>query len=132
MQLDPLFEKHKKDIDNFLEEQSFDFKNYDDFIEYIQLRGMINSNIKAINRIIFTRANLRKIYQEYENPIKKFCKEQNLTYKELGNLIGFGEEAISKSARTKNISLQLETALNLYRENIELRKQIKALKTLIK
>ncbi|VYS84345.1 hypothetical protein [Campylobacter ureolyticus] len=129
---DPLLKKHKKDIDNFLEEQSFDFKNYDDFIEYIQLRGMINSNIKAINRIIFTKANLRKIYQEYNNPIKKFCKEQNLTYRELGNFLGFGEEAISKSARTQKISLQLETALNLFKENIELKEQIKALKILIK
>ena len=130
--LPPVLKKHKKDIDNFLEEQSFDFKNYDDFIEYIQLRGMINSNIKAINRIIFTKANLKKIYQEYENPIKKFCKEQNLTYKQLGELIGYGEEAISKASRTGNISLQLKTALNLFKENIELKKQIKALKTLIK
>lgn len=132
MQLDPLLKKHKKDIDSFLEEQSFDFKNYDDFIEYIQLRGMINSDIKAINRIIFTKANLKRLFQEYENPIKKFCKEQNLTYRELGNFLGFGTEAISKSARTKKISLQLETALNLYKENIELKEQIKALKTLIK
>lgn len=132
MQLDPLLKKHKKDIDNFLEEQSFDFKNYDDFIEYIQLRGMINSNIKAINRIIFTKANLKKLFEEYNNPIKKFCKKLNLTYKQLGELIGYGEEAISKASRTGNISLQLKTALNLYKENIELKEQIKALKTLIK
>ena len=35
-----------------------------------------------------------------DNLIKKICKDYNLTYKDLGDMIGYGEEAISKSART--------------------------------
>lgn len=55
MWLDFILKEHKQDIENFLKEQSFDFKNYENFIEYIQFRGMINSNIKAIYRIILQK-----------------------------------------------------------------------------
>lgn len=38
---------------------------------------------------------------EFEyNIIKTTCKELNLTYKQLGELIGYGDEAVSKAART--------------------------------
>ncbi|HHD0322431.1 TPA: transcriptional regulator [Campylobacter jejuni] len=65
-----------------------------------------------------------------ENLIRKTCKELGLTYKQLGELIGFGEEAISKAARTENISTQMQKALDLYLENIDLKEKLKVLDTL--
>ncbi|WP_249932568.1 hypothetical protein [Campylobacter mucosalis] len=69
---------------------------------------------------------------EFENIIKKVCKELNLTYKQLGELIGYGEEAVSKAARTDNISATMNKALSLYLENLELKNKLKTLDTLSK
>ncbi|EAH5628205.1 transcriptional regulator [Campylobacter jejuni] len=68
--------------------------------------------------------------EEKENIVKKTCKELGLTYRQLGELIGFGEEAISKAARTENISTQMQKALDLYLENIDLKEKLKVLDTL--
>lgn len=68
--------------------------------------------------------------EESQNIIKKTCKELGLTYKQLGDLIGFGEEAVSKAARTDNISNQMQKALSLYLENIALKEKLKVLDTL--
>jgi len=65
-----------------------------------------------------------------ENLIKATCKELNLTYKQLGELIGYGEEAVSKAARTGNISATMNKALLLYLENLELKNKLKTLDTL--
>lgn len=64
------------------------------------------------------------------NPIKNTCKELNLTYKQLGEAIGYGEEAVSKAARTDNISATMNKALLLYLENLELKNKLKTLDTL--
>lgn len=64
---------------------------------------------------------------ENENIIKKVCKELNLTYKQLGELIGYGEEAVSKASRTGNISSTMNKALELYLENLELKDKLKVL-----
>lgn len=65
-----------------------------------------------------------------ENLIKKTCKELGLTYRELGEAIGYGEEAVSKAARTGTISNAMGKALSLYLENQELKKSLEVLKTL--
>lgn len=65
-----------------------------------------------------------------ENLIKQTCKELNLTYKQLGELIGYGEEAVSKAARTDNISATMNKALLLYLENLELKNKLKTLDAL--
>lgn len=65
-----------------------------------------------------------------QNLIKQTCKELNLTYKQLGELIGYGEEAVSKAARTDNISATMNKALLLYLENLELKNKLKTLDTL--
>ena len=62
-----------------------------------------------------------------ENIIKKVCKELNLTYKQLGELIGYGEGAIKNSASTGNISNTMSKALELYLENLELKDKLKVL-----
>ena len=65
-----------------------------------------------------------------ENLIKQTCKELNLTYKQLGEAIGYGEEAVSKAARTDNISATMNKSLLLYLENLELKNKLKTLDTL--
>ncbi|WP_122866961.1 transcriptional regulator [Campylobacter showae] len=65
-----------------------------------------------------------------ENIIKTTCKELNLTYKQLGEAIGYGEEAVSKAARTDNISSAMNKALSLYLENAELKNKLKTLDAL--
>lgn len=65
-----------------------------------------------------------------QNLIKATCKELNLTYKQLGEAIGYGEEAVSKAARTDNISATMSKALLLYLENLELKNKLKTLDTL--
>lgn len=65
-----------------------------------------------------------------QNIIKQACKELNLTYKQLGEAIGYGEEAISKASRTSNISTAMNKALELYLENLELKNRLKTLDTL--
>ena len=67
---------------------------------------------------------------EPKNLIKATCKELNLTYKQLGEAIGYGEEAVSKAARTDNISATMNKALLLYLENLELKNKLKTLDTL--
>lgn len=64
------------------------------------------------------------------NIVKRVCKELNLTYKQLGEAIGYGEEAVSKAARTDNISATMNKALLLYLENLELKNKLKTLDTL--
>ena len=65
-----------------------------------------------------------------DNLIKTTCKELNLTYKQLGEAIGYGEEAVSKAARTDNISSAMNKALSLYLENAELKNKLKTLDAL--
>ena len=59
------------------------------------------------------------------NLIKKTCKELGLTYKELGERIGYSESALSNASRQDKISEPMQFAINLYLETIELKKQLK-------
>ena len=52
--------------------------------------------------------------------IKDFCKERNLTYKELAELIGFGEGAVKNAISTEKISFQIAHAINMLKKIFEL------------
>ncbi|MGI7210295.1 transcriptional regulator [Campylobacter coli] len=52
--------------------------------------------------------------------LKQFCKERNLTYKELAELIGFGEGAVKNAISTKKISFQMAHAINMLKKIFEL------------
>ncbi|TKX28236.1 transcriptional regulator [Campylobacter estrildidarum] len=52
--------------------------------------------------------------------LKQFCKERNLTYKELGELIGFGEGAVKNAISTEKISFQMAHAINMLKKIFEL------------
>ena len=56
--------------------------------------------------------------------VKRVSKELGLTYKELGEKIGYSESNLRQSVYTNKISIQLETAIKLYNETIELRKKL--------
>lgn len=117
-------EKDKKTIDEFLEEQGFDFNNYDDFIEYIQARGMLNDKIGFMDKLFFTKINLKGLYEEYINPIKRVCKQYNLSYRELSDLIGFNESSIRTIASNGAVTTTLLKSLELLKENIKLKEKL--------
>ena len=56
--------------------------------------------------------------------VKKVSKELGLTYKELGERIGYAEANLKRSVSTNKISKPLETAIKLYLKTIELQKEI--------
>ncbi|MBR8466221.1 helix-turn-helix domain-containing protein [Campylobacter sp. faydin G-140] len=59
-----------------------------------------------------------------ENIIKKTCKELGLTYKQLGELIGYSESAINNAARQEKISEPLTRAIELYQETLNLKAEL--------
>lgn len=65
-----------------------------------------------------------------DNIIKKTCKDLGLTYRELGEAIGYSESNINKVASTGQISNQLKRAIELYLENLELKNKMKDCKEL--
>ena len=60
-----------------------------------------------------------------ENLIKQTCKELNLTYKQLGEMIGYSESAL-KNAATSEASDPMKKAINMYLEILALKKELKA------
>ncbi|MGI7151213.1 transcriptional regulator [Campylobacter jejuni] len=67
-----------------------------------------------------------------ENLIRKTCKELGLTYKQLGQLIGYSESAINNASRQEKISEPLTFAINLYLENLKLKEELEDFRTLKK
>ncbi len=65
-----------------------------------------------------------------ENIIKQVCKELNLTYKQLGELIGYSESAINNASRQEKISEPLKKAIELYNENLKLKNELQDFRTL--
>ncbi|MBP3676417.1 MAG: transcriptional regulator [Campylobacter sp.] len=59
-----------------------------------------------------------------ENLIKSTCKELNLTYKQLGEAIGYSESAI-KNAGVGEASEPMKKAIELYKETLELKSKLK-------
>lgn len=58
-----------------------------------------------------------------ENIIKQTCRELNLTYKQLGELIGYSESAI-KNAGVGEASEPMKKAIELYKETLNLRAKL--------
>lgn len=58
------------------------------------------------------------------NIIKKTCKELGLTYRELGEAIGYSEGALKTAVSTDKISSSMEKAIELYKRTLELEKEI--------
>jgi hypothetical protein len=56
--------------------------------------------------------------------VKRVSKKLGLTYRELGEAIGYTESSLKKSVYDNKISIQLEKAIELYIKNIQLEKKI--------
>ncbi len=67
-----------------------------------------------------------------KNIVKKVCKELGLTYKELAEKIGYSEGALKMAVQRNNVSPQMEKAIKLYLENLELKKELEELHELKK
>ncbi|EPY8098216.1 transcriptional regulator [Campylobacter jejuni] len=59
-----------------------------------------------------------------DNLIKKTCKDLGLTYKQLGEKIGYSESALNNASRQEKISEPLTFAINLYLENLKLKEDL--------
>ena len=57
--------------------------------------------------------------------VKKVSKELGLTYKELGEKIGYSESTLRKSVSENRITLQLKKAIELYLKTLEFEKDRK-------
>ena len=67
--------------------------------------------------------------------VKKVSKELGMTYKELGEAIGYSESILRQSVSKNKISPQLKRSLELYMETVKLKeekKEIEQMKKLIK
>ena len=56
--------------------------------------------------------------------VKRVSKELGLTYKELGEEIGYSESMLRQSVSRKTISSQLQKVLELYIKTIRLEKEL--------
>ncbi|EAH9150328.1 transcriptional regulator [Campylobacter jejuni] len=67
--------------------------------------------------------------------VKDFCKEYNFTYKDLAQKLGWSEPSLRATIASGKISEQTSAAINLLKETIELKKQLKdweTIKTILK
>ena len=64
------------------------------------------------------------------NIIKQVARDLKLTYKELGEKIGYSESALNGAASRDEISTPLKKAIDLYLENLRLKEELKDFHTL--
>jgi len=62
--------------------------------------------------------------EEAENLIKSTCRALGITYRELGERIGYGEDAIKKAALSPEVSKPMQKAIELMVNNIKLKEEI--------
>lgn len=72
---------------------------------------------------------MQEMYLLKTNIIKRVCYELELTYKQLGEAIGYSESAI-KNAGVGEASEPMKRAVELYLENLKLKQELADFKTL--
>lgn len=63
--------------------------------------------------------------EKTENLMKETAKQFGMTYREIGEAIGYSEAAIKSAAATGKVSEPMQRAIELYFENQELHKEVK-------
>jgi len=63
------------------------------------------------------------VEKQEEHLIKRVSKELGLTYKELGEKIGYTESALKKSVSENRLPSQLKKSIELYLEVLELKRK---------
>lgn len=112
-------------IDEELKKIGVKMDNYDEFIEYCKNRGLFGDDVPFYNRVIFTRQNVRKLYKEFLSPIKQASKLLGITYKELGEIIGYSESTLTNAVVKDKISTPMIKAIQLALENHKLKNELK-------
>lgn len=64
--------------------------------------------------------------EKQENIVKATAKRLGMTYRELGDAIGYTESAIKTAISTDKVSEPMEKSLEMYLENIELKAKLQA------
>lgn len=59
-----------------------------------------------------------------ENIVKLTCKQLGLTYKQLGEAIGYSEPALKKAIANDSVSEPMQKAIELYLETLNLKKEL--------
>lgn len=62
--------------------------------------------------------------EKEENIVKQVCKELGLTYKQLGEKIGYSESAIKTSISTDKVSEPMQKAIEMYLKIEELQEKV--------
>ncbi|MGH1601719.1 helix-turn-helix domain-containing protein [Campylobacter majalis] len=57
--------------------------------------------------------------------LKAFCKERNLTYKELAEIIGNSEATIHSAIAKGELSVPMSKSIQMYQEILALKEQLK-------
>jgi len=65
------------------------------------------------------------VEKKEEHLIKRVSKELGLTYKELGEKIGYSESNLRRSVSQKQMSIQLQKAIEMFLKIKELEKELK-------
>ena len=63
-----------------------------------------------------------------ENIVKSVCKELGITHQQLAEKIGVSSKTLGNIASSGKVSIQIQTAIELYVENLKLQKTIKTIK----
>jgi transcriptional regulator with XRE-family HTH domain len=63
------------------------------------------------------------------NIIKRTCKDLGLTYAQLAEQIGYGENSVSNASRGE-VSKAMQKAIELYLQTLEQKKELEKLETL--
>lgn len=95
--------------------------------EKLNLKQLFINTFLIENTISYTNSSFTKddVLNWYNNLnlIKRACVELQLTYREFGEKVGFGEGAIKNAAATGKISDQLKRAIEMYLEIQKLTKE---------
>ncbi|ADD67433.1 hypothetical protein Dacet_0645 [Denitrovibrio acetiphilus DSM 12809] len=90
----------------------------------ISEKAPINEKRQLIADYLTENAPLIINPKESFNIIKDTCKELKMNYEDLGSAIGYSQAAIRKSASLNAPSAPMVKAINLYKENLELKNKI--------
>lgn len=96
-------------------------KNKDDIKRFEEI---IANNIENISYEADVRDIMENEIMKENNIVKLTCKELGLTYKELGEKIGYSESAIKMAVSKDKISEPMIKAIELYKRNLELEKEL--------
>ena len=77
----------------------------------------------------YVDSEIKFLYDGQENLIKYTCRELGLTYKQLGEAIGYSEAAIKAAIAKNEISEPMKRAIELYQETLNLKEQNKEFET---